>query len=146
MYYGGSSLCTTLDTSKSSRSRVSYPIHTLLSCRLWSAIDDMAPTIVFVHYTKLNNLQTTLSKLYCPPVNCTVRTNTNQQDDSRQYIIKTDNKHGDISLEDWLDAKADTLEFALKLSNGSCYYKTRAIDNRLEHDYCPMVQVLPRVW
>jgi hypothetical protein len=107
----------------------------------------MAPRIVFVHYSQSDRLQAALSEQYCPHAT-TKRQNTaniTQNSGKMEYLVQRKvQQKVPIALEDWLQAKGPTIEFALQLSVGSCKHKTRTLEDEMKN--CPILQILPKEW
>jgi hypothetical protein len=119
-----------------------------LTCDLWKEIDETAPKIVFVHYSQVDHLQAALLEKYCPHAK-TKQSNLNNNNSTTkmEYRVRVQSGKGqqqEIPLDDWLQAKGPTIEFALKLSAGSCKHKTRTLQEEMKT--CPMLQILPQEW
>mmetsp|Transcript_43838 Transcript_43838/g.66128 ORF Transcript_43838/g.66128 Transcript_43838/m.66128 type:complete len:258 (+) Transcript_43838:1-774(+) len=124
---------------------IGFSVPTQLTCAVWDEINETGPNILFVHFSQLDTLQDHLASTYCPGVQ-SERQNAAAAESSKKYVIRLKDGKGrgeDISLNDWIDAKLQTIEFALKLSGGSCKYKTRKMEDYLS--FCPskMLQVFP---
>jgi hypothetical protein len=120
---------------------VGYSIPTQLTCNLWNEIDETGPTILFLHYSQADALQAKLASQYCPGVR-PVRTNVDTKDRSKAYVVRSA-REGEIPLDDWIAAKRSTLEFALKLSGGSCKHRTRTMEDALRSCPSHAIRVYP---
>ena len=136
-----------VDLIKAGYQEIGFNGPILLTCDLWQIIDEMAPRIVFVHYSQSDRLQAALSEQYCPHAT-TKRQNTaniSQNLGKMEYLVQKEGQQKvPIALDDWLQAKGPTIEFALQLSEGSCKHKTRTLEDEMKN--CPILQILPKEW
>jgi hypothetical protein len=132
---------------KAGVAEIGFDSRRTLTCDLWREIDEMAPTMVFVHYSQSDRLQAALSEQYCPHAT-TKRYNTAsnvQELRKMEYLVQIKGqKQAPVALDDWIQAKGPTIEFALRLSAGSCKHKTRTLQDEMKK--CPILQILPKEW
>jgi hypothetical protein len=106
-----------------------------LTCRVYDAIDENAPNMVFVHYRQASKLQALLAKHHCPELlksGTTVETNTAKRKERLGAIYVRLKNKGRATLNQWLAEKGDLLEWTLKLkTNSSCQAKTRRVEDEL---------------
>mmetsp|Transcript_12781 Transcript_12781/g.36085 ORF Transcript_12781/g.36085 Transcript_12781/m.36085 type:complete len:334 (+) Transcript_12781:177-1178(+) len=102
----------------------------LLACDSYDVIDTYAPNLVFIHYKQATRLQKLLAKRFCPQTSG-VRTR-NSGDKKIDVLLDSDSKTI-VSLDAWLEAKRNILEFALGLrtNNEWCQAKTRVMEDDL---------------
>ena len=115
----------------------------ILSCDAYNDIDKNAPNMVFMHYMQSDRLQRILAKYHCPdffekrePVHVNVGMT---KEKLHTYVtLKThNNTKGEetnqvVSLEEWVQAKADWLQLALGLQQPQqCQGKTREMEREL---------------
>jgi hypothetical protein len=119
----------------------------ILTCRSYNAIQENAPHLVFLHYKQVNKLQTLLAKHHCPELLDKLPIQVNAAEDKKLnvflHIGKDDvsnaasinellHEKGSVRIEEWLQAKGPTLEWALNLRNEvSCQAKTTHMENEL---------------
>mmetsp|Transcript_65045 Transcript_65045/g.96079 ORF Transcript_65045/g.96079 Transcript_65045/m.96079 type:complete len:376 (+) Transcript_65045:32-1159(+) len=106
----------------------------LLTCKLYDALQENAPQLVFLNYKQIDKLQTLLAKHHCPELLDELPIKINVADDKEQKIFLYDGNHekGAVRIEEWLDAKGPVLEWALNLrSEASCQAKTIHMEDEL---------------
>lgn len=103
----------------------------LLTCDTYDAIEENMPNMVFVHYKQADRLQRVLAKYHCPDQLEEKAIKTNAAQD---HVIKTNVRIAarpveDVDLKEWVDAKANMLQFAIRMREGkSCQSKTREME------------------
>jgi len=106
----------------------------VLTCKLYDALQENAPQLVFLNYKQIDKLQTLLAKHHCPELLDELPIKINVADDKEQKIFLYDGNHekGAVRIEEWLDAKGPVLEWALNLrSEASCQAKTIHMEDEL---------------
>jgi len=119
----------------------------ILTCRSYNTIQENAPQLVFLHYKQVNKLQTLLAKHHCPELLDELPIEVNVAEDKELkvflHIGKDDvsnaasieelfHEKGAVRIEEWLQAKGPTMEWALNLRNDvSCQAKTIHMENEL---------------
>ena len=106
----------------------------LLSCDTYDAIRMNAPTMAFISYNQVNELQELLADRYCPDlVNEQVVSNVGSNKEYQAYVRgKSSKESSPIPLSKWLQAKQNTLEWSLGLNNdATCTAKTRLMEKKL---------------
>ena len=126
----------------------------VLSCHTYRTIGNVAPTMVFISYKHVNQLQEMLAEKYCPALSDTkIASNVGSNKEYEAFVGgvssgSSSSSGGDsrnnrkesqpqsqqqpIPLSSWLKAKYNTLEWALGLNNhASCIAKTRIMEDQL---------------
>lgn len=84
--------------------------------------------------------------MYCPHVEPKRKNMNANKTEDKQYWVRTE-AGAVVGFENWIQAKMDTLEFALKLSPGGCKHKARSIQDKLEQTkQCHFVRIHPKEW
>ena len=80
----------------------------ILTCKTYDAIEDNAPDMVFIHYTKANQLQKLIPKHHCPDMMLKLKNvNTKKTVRGGKGLHVRLAQGGDIvNLESWLEEKA----------------------------------------
>ena len=121
-----------LEIIKSGKAEIGQSTNNLLTCEVYEAIEDYAPTMAFIDYKKANEVQELISEKYCPSLlgNPVVK---NVADNKQfQVHVKSIATSADVTLDQWLATKSSTLEFALRLNkDASCVSKTRIMEDQL---------------
>ena len=104
----------------------------LLTCETFDTIQSYAPTMVFMNYTKVSNVQRLTAKKYCPDLDTVFDVNKKVDSSVIHVQLNSLGINTTVSLNDWLRAKSSTLEFALGLNNeATCVAKMRRMENQL---------------
>jgi hypothetical protein len=119
----------------------------ILTCQSYNALQENAPQLVFLHYKQVDKLQTLLAKHHCPELLDELPFKVNAAEDKKKKVFLHNRKDtvsnavrieellhekGAMSIEEWLQAKGPTLEWALNLRNEvSCQAKTTRMENEL---------------
>lgn len=108
----------------------------IMTCEFYRAMEDTFPRMVFVHYTKADDVQNVLAKHNCPKlVGQPIRINTEEDKRYLQaYLRLEDGK--EIELNEWMEAKRDLLEFTFQMKTvdrgaTTCQAKTRGLEDDL---------------
>ena len=121
-----------LEIIKSGKAEIGQSTNNLLTCEVYEAIEDYAPTMAFIDYKKANEVQELISEKYCPSLlgNPVVK---NVADNKQfQVHVKSNATSADVTLDQWLATKSSTLEFALRLNkDATCVSKTRIMEDQL---------------
>uniref|UniRef100_A0A7S1ZXT8 Uncharacterized protein n=1 Tax=Ditylum brightwellii TaxID=49249 RepID=A0A7S1ZXT8_9STRA len=108
--------------------------HKLLTCKLYDALQENAPQLVFLNYKQIDKLQTLLAKHHCPELldELPIKVNMATDDEQKIYLYDSNDEKGAVRIEEWLDAKGPVLEWALNLrSEASCQAKTIHMEDEL---------------
>lgn len=106
-----------------------------LSCDLYDAIADNAPSMIFANYKQSNRLQKLIAKHHCPELLNQPGVHQNLAGDKQQVSIRLVNsqnggKTTDVSLEEWLHSKRNVLEVLLKMKQKlTCQAVTRQLED-----------------
>lgn len=107
----------------------------LLTCSVYRSILRTNPNLIITDYTKIGEVQDALAKKTCPGNNFQFK------EDAFEYpVIKSGNNF--YTLKEWLDAKIDTLEWALSLAEYTCRGETRTMEAALAKCPSKMLQVV----
>ena len=118
-------------TIKAKAREIGYGDSQLLSCNTHFSIRENAPNMLFAHYKQAGRLQRLLAKYHCPDL-LEKEVRANVADDKKVTARVQIGRHKEVDLKDWVDAKADTLQFALQLREpSSCQSLTRKMEDRL---------------
>lgn len=117
----------------------------ILTCRTYDAFERNAPNLVFMNYKQAGKLQTALAKRYCPDRvgEKPEFINTEKDNPLNVYVRLSQHNMQEVSLNYWLSAKAEVIQFALQLDfntapkteNNICEAKTRRMEDDLFN--CP---------
>jgi len=101
----------------------------ILTCEAYEAIEDNAPSLVFLHYLQVSKVFELLAKHHCPGQE-PVHENSGSDKTPIPVILKNPaNSTLQVYMDDWLDAKTNLLELGLNLKQGiSCQAKTRKME------------------
>lgn len=116
-----------------------------LNCDLWQSIDEAGPTLFFINYKKSLLLQTKLAEHYCPLALAQKVMVDADRKASTLYFVHLENSKEIVPLEDWLQAKESSIEFALQISGGSCKHRAREVEDAMSSCSDLAVQVFPKV-
>ena len=121
-----------LEVIKSGKDEIGQSTNNLLTCEVYEAIENYAPTMAFIDYKKANEIQELISEKYCPQLlGNPVVTNVATQKKMQIYVWSNATS-ADVTLDHWLATKSSTLEFALQLNkDATCVSKTRIMENQL---------------
>lgn len=116
---------------KKKESEIGIGASELLQCETFEAIKANAPNMVFLDYKYGNDLQKLLAGKYCPNlVDLPVESNVASVKEF-EALVKMKNSET-VTLNDWLKAKENTLEWALGLNHAAtCRAKTRIMEDVL---------------
>ena len=106
----------------------------ILTCKLYDALQENAPQLVFLNYKQIDKLQTLLAKHHCPELLDELPIKENVANEKKKKIFLHDgNENKDaVRIEDWLEAKGPLMEWALNLrSDASCQAKTVHMEDEL---------------
>uniref|UniRef100_A0A7S1ZXE9 Uncharacterized protein n=1 Tax=Ditylum brightwellii TaxID=49249 RepID=A0A7S1ZXE9_9STRA len=106
----------------------------VLTCKLYDALQENAPQLVFLNYKQIDKLQTLLAKHHCPELldELPIKVNMATDDEQKIYLYDSNDEKGAVRIEEWLDAKGPVLEWALNLrSEASCQAKTIHMEDEL---------------
>ncbi len=107
----------------------------ILTCETYDAIKNNAPNMIFMHYKQVDKLQKMLAKYHCPHMleEGLVQKNVAHKKEMTTLVRIGENGDDDVTLEDWIAAKADMLSFALRLRDTarSCQGSTREMEEDL---------------
>eukprot|EP00551_Chaetoceros_affinis_P016737 CAMPEP_0203691752 /NCGR_PEP_ID=MMETSP0091-20130426/4027_1 /ASSEMBLY_ACC=CAM_ASM_001089 /TAXON_ID=426623 /ORGANISM="Chaetoceros affinis, Strain CCMP159" /LENGTH=374 /DNA_ID=CAMNT_0050562381 /DNA_START=84 /DNA_END=1208 /DNA_ORIENTATION=+ len=110
----------------------------IMTCDFYRAMEDNIPTMVFVHYSKADDIQNVLAKYHCPKlVGKPIRINTEEDKSYIQaYTRLSDGSGKEIELGEWMEAKRDLFEFTFQLRSvdkgtTTCQSKTRNMEDDL---------------
>lgn len=113
----------------------------ILTCNLYTVLKENQPNIVFMHYTQLDRLQQVLAKRYCPEYEGKAPMHANQSKDkpsSNIYVnihsndsTTTSTTTATVPFDQWLEAKSDWLEWAVKVEPWKCYKETKQMEHAL---------------
>ncbi len=113
-------------------------VHKVLTCDAYKTIEDHAPNMIFVDYRQMDKLQYVLAKHRCPNLipNLPLQVNVSAEKKAFDIRIELQNKNDnvkEVAFPEWLDAKRELMEWALKIKKGpQCLAKTRIIENDLD--------------
>ena len=103
-----------------------------LTCNTFDAIENYAPTLVFMDYKKVSRLQERIAAKYCPEEG---PKNENVGATKIQTYVSISSENGtntNVTLDDWLETKSSTLEFSLRLNHdASCMATIRKMEREL---------------
>jgi len=122
-----------LEIIKSGKAEIGQSTNSLLTCEVYEAIEDYAPTMAFIDYQKANEVQELISEKYCPSKsgNPFVKNVANEKD-MQVHVRSNATSAADVTLDHWLATKSSMLEFALQLNkDATCVSKTRIMENQL---------------
>mmetsp|Transcript_50818 Transcript_50818/g.99378 ORF Transcript_50818/g.99378 Transcript_50818/m.99378 type:complete len:357 (-) Transcript_50818:90-1160(-) len=106
----------------------------ILTCKMYDAIEQNAPNMVFVHYKKADRLQNLLAKHHCPELLEAEHQNEAIHKKEKTAVIRLDKDKRAVQLSSYLEAKSETIEWALKLKRDiTCQAKFRKIESDLLH-------------
>jgi len=123
-----------LEIIKSGKAEIGQSTNNLLTCEVYEAIEDYAPTMAFIDYQKANEVQELISEKYCPSKSGNpVVKNVADEKQFQVHVRSNAATSADVTLDQWLATKSSTLEFALRLNNkdATCVSKTRIMENQL---------------
>ena len=111
----------------------------LLSCETYDSIEQNAPNMIFMHYTQVDKLQNLIAKYFCPellpelPLKLNEASTLKLPDTTFVNLLQTEGEEEQlIELDDWLDAKINSIEWALQLNNeATCQAKTKYMQDEL---------------
>ena len=102
----------------------------LLTRNTYEAITDNAPNMIFAHYKQAGVLQQLLAKCHCPHMlQSEVRANVATEKKVTATVHVGSNKT--VDLKDWVDGKADMLQFALGLREDT---SPQSLTRKMEDD------------
>lgn len=122
-----------LEVIKSGKNEIGTSTNHLLTCEVYEAIENYAPTMAFIDYQKANEVQELISEKYCPQLlgDPTVANVANEKD-MQVHVRSNASSAADVTLDHWLATKSSMLEFALQLNkDATCVSKTRIMENQL---------------
>mmetsp|Transcript_50272 Transcript_50272/g.75069 ORF Transcript_50272/g.75069 Transcript_50272/m.75069 type:complete len:415 (-) Transcript_50272:91-1335(-) len=120
---------------KNRYTEIGFSVDEHLSCGVWDEIDETAPPhLLFVHYSQSDLLQEQLAKHYCPNTTTPMRENVSTEKGDMDIFLKTPGGK-EYEISEWLAAKRNTLEYAYKLSKGTCKHERRSLESKMEQ--CP---------
>jgi len=110
---------------------ISISTNRLLSCNTYQAIENYAPTMIFMDYKQASQIQDILAEKYCPQLlGKPVAVNVGAEKKIDVYV--STNNTSNVTLDNWLATKSSTLEFALRLNDkATCVAKTRIMEDKL---------------
>ena len=101
-----------------------------LTCDMYDAIQEHAPNLLFVDLKQLNNLQTILSKHFCPERTPDV-VHANVAAEKRPFLVQMPTA-ALVEFHQWLDGKRHVLEWAIDHGrNRTCLGKTKHMEGRV---------------
>eukprot|EP00984_Skeletonema_dohrnii_P004869 scaffold1714_cov78-Skeletonema_dohrnii-CCMP3373.AAC.1 len=107
----------------------------ILTCKLYDALQENAPQLVFLNYKQIDNLQTLLAnKHHCPELldELPIKVNVANEKEQKIFLYDGNENKGVVRIEDWLEAKGPLMEWALNLrSAASCQAKTVHMEDEL---------------
>ena len=123
-----------------------------LTCNFYDAVDTNHPNLVFMHYSHANRLQAILAKHHCPELlldrGGAKESNTSKGKSIDKIFVKlknptvsakqesSQNTDDRVTLNEWLEAKANLLEWSLQLkTDATCQGRTKQIQDSLMQ--CP---------
>lgn len=102
----------------------------ILRCGSYEAIEKNLPNFVFLHYKQGNQLQSLISKHYCPDQKSISINVTGKK--PRNISIQLEKNEAEIhTISEWLAEKTSIIEWSLKMKGRRCQYKTRKIEDAL---------------
>jgi len=114
------------------RREIGWGATRILTCKMYDAIEQNAPNMVFVHYKKADRLQKLLAKHHCPELLEAEHQNEAINKKKMTAVIRLDKDKREVQLSSWLEAKGDLIEWALKLKRDiTCQGKFRKIESDL---------------
>jgi hypothetical protein len=130
---------------------IGVDVFSILTCDLYEAVRDNAPNLVALDFHEVSKLLELLAKHHCPGHDATLRANTKvgkppiavelEKNDDNSSTSSNDangNNHTSVvvSLEDYLAAKMQLMEYAFLLKNtATCQSTTRELEGNLAS--CP---------
>jgi len=122
-----------LEIIKSGKAEIGQSTNNLLTCEVYKAIEDYAPTMAFIDYQKANKVQELISEKYCPSKSGNpVVKNVADEKQFQVHVRSNATSAADVTLDQWLATKSSTLEFALRLNkDATCVSKTRIMEDQL---------------
>lgn len=116
---------------ESGKNEIGISTNRLLTCDTFEAIENYAPTMIFMDYKQANQIQDIIAEKYCPqllgkPVAVNVAA------EKKMDVYVSTNNMSNVTLDNWLATKSSTLEFALRLNDkATCVAKTRIMEDKL---------------
>mmetsp|Transcript_1114 Transcript_1114/g.1951 ORF Transcript_1114/g.1951 Transcript_1114/m.1951 type:complete len:347 (+) Transcript_1114:178-1218(+) len=120
-----------LELTKLKINEIGGTVEKLLTCKTYDALDEYAPTMVFMDYRKITEVSDVLAGKYCPElVGNESQLNLAEEKEHRVFVM-TNATHS-VPVEEWLETKSSLLELALGLNHkASCMAKTRKWEDML---------------
>ena len=106
----------------------------ILTCKLYDALQENAPQLVFLNYKQIDKLQTLLAKHHCPELldELPIKVNVANEKERKIFLYDGNENKDVVRIEDWLEAKGPLMEWALNLrSEASCQAKTVHMEDEL---------------
>jgi len=124
-----------MDALRNQKREIGMTGNNILTCSLYESIEHNAANVVFLHYTKINQLIRLLTQHHCPDVQPTTPKNAGDTKGHKRIRL-THYENQTMDLNDWMDAKLHFLEHALEHKKGAtCQGITRKMEHQLLN--CP---------
>ena len=110
----------------------------IFTCELYKNIRMNRPNFVIMNFTQVDNMQRLLAKKHCPGQD-PVHHNSKRRDN---MVVKLSSDESEHSLNDWIDAKINILQWTLNLnSNRQCKGETRSMEEAMLQCETGFIQV-----
>lgn len=125
---------------KPRKAEITYSTFDIMTCDFYEALKDNKPNILFVHYKQANPLQELIAKQFCPEQRSVYDHKKENYLFKSHVLLDTISSSSyvghptttEVTLEDWLVAKKNILEWSLHLrSQSSCQSKTKNLEEKL---------------
>ena len=108
----------------------------LLTCEVYSTIENTAPNMIFLHYKEVDKLQAAIAAHHCPDISSQHQNVAKEKEKGMNITISLSygNKKGthSPSLEEWIKGKGELLEWGYNIhTDNHCQWKTRHMEDEL---------------
>ena len=115
---------------------VTGSVRNILSCKFFDLIRENYPNIIFMEYSKQDELQRVLAKVNCPELMPQVPFRVNESGDvPNVFILRADGKQ--VPIMEWLKGKAHVLELLMTppSEHAGCGLERKQIEEAIS--FCP---------